>query len=100
MSRVTQPIDSLNPPSRTEQEARDTKIKAIVTDLANDLRESVAKIEADTFPTTQNHYGRYMSIISVFAQNDRTMASIISRALKEAGANQAGVNSAMHICFP
>lgn len=90
----------LDKPLRTEQEARDAKLKAIVTDLANDLREEITKIEADPLPTTQNNYGRYMSIISVFAQNDHTMASIISRALKEAGANVAGVNSAMYICFP
>lgn len=71
---------------------------AIVTDLADDLRDTVKEIEGSP-EMTQGHYGRYMSVISMLADGNVRMGRIIARALIEAGANRQGVQSALRVSF-
>ena len=73
-------------------------LAALIDDLANDLEPIVAVIEAGP-KTTQNHYGRYMSVIAGTAHGDRATGRVIAMALIKAGANQAGVNSAFGLSF-
>ena len=78
----------------TDQE----KLDAAVKDLAGDLKDLVVKIEASP-KLTQNHYGRYMSIIGHVAQGNRQTGQIVALALIAAGANRAGVASALQVSF-
>ena len=75
---------------RTEVIALDS----IVADLSNDLRDQVAKIEADV-ETSRGHYGDYLNIMLVTANGDKSVAKILSLALIRAGANQRGVSDAL-----
>ena len=68
--------------------------KAIIDDMAETLKPIVQGIET-SIKSTQNHYGRYLSILTQF--QDKQMRSIVVKALIQAGANQAGVNSALKI---
>ena len=72
------------------------KIDALVDDLAGDMRDIVASIEKG-MKTTQNHYGRYMSLILAVGQDDPATKKIVALALVKAGANQAGVTSALSL---
>ncbi len=67
------------------------KFQAIVDRLAGKLTEAVKAIESDTTPTTQNHYGDYMAIISRVANGNSQIADVASLALIQAGANRQGV---------
>jgi hypothetical protein len=60
--------------------------------LAEDLKDYVQKTE-ESLPTTQNHYGEYMRFLSLF----KGSRDIIATALVMAGANRAGVASALRI---
>jgi len=62
---------------------------ALISDLANDLRPTVAKIER-SIPTTRGHYGRYGSLLSQLSNGNATNAAILLLALIEAGANPQG----------
>ena len=73
-------------------------LTALIDDLAGDLKELVTEIEASP-KTTQNHYGRYMSVIAESAQGDRAAGRVIAMALIKAGANQPGVSSAFSLSF-
>ena len=75
------------------------KVDAIVKDLAEDFRDLVANIESDKYPTTRNHYGRYMSIFSQTAHGDKNTGQWIALALIEAGANEQGVRDALRVSF-
>ena len=66
----------------------------VITSVADDLREHVAKIEAG-IATTQNHYGDYMNLIMSVATDDANVRKIIALALIRAGANREGVLSAL-----
>ena len=68
--------------------------KAIIDDMAKTLKPVVHAIET-SIKTSQNHYGRYLSILTQF--KDKQMRGIVVKALIQAGANQAGVNSALKI---
>ncbi len=68
--------------------------RAIIDDMAETLKPIVQGIET-SIKTTQDHYGRYLSILTQF--KDKQMRSIVVKALIQAGANQAGVNSALKI---
>lgn len=74
------------------------KLDAMVKDMANDLRGPVSDIEA-SIKTTQNHYGRYMSLIGQLATGNKTTANFIALALIEAGANRQGVTDALRVSF-
>lgn len=74
------------------------KTEAMLQDLANDMRGLVSEIES-SIKTTQNHYGRYMSLISQVAKGDKVTATIVAEALVLAGANKTGVRDAMRVSF-
>lgn len=76
----------------------DPKIAELITSLAADFKDDVAKIEGG-IKTTQNHYGRYMALLSTMNQN-KTTTHILALALIEAGANRQGVLDAYKIMFP
>lgn len=71
---------------------------AMITELANDFRPVVAEIEK-SIKTTQNHYGKYMAIIGELSQGNRGIGAAVALALIQAGANQAGVDSALKLSF-
>jgi hypothetical protein len=75
------------------------KLNAIVKDLAGDFVSTVKEIEKEKYPTTRNHYGRYMNIISQLAKGSRQMGEVIALALVEAGANKQGVRDALRVSF-
>jgi len=68
--------------------------KALITDLAKEVKPYVERIEAKVM-TTQNHYGDYMALLSQF--KDKMTLLAMAMACKEAGANIDGVNSAVQI---
>ena len=74
------------------------KLDAIITDLANDLKPVVQKIE-EKLPITKGHYGDYLGLFSALSRGDRRMGKIICAALLVAGANHDGVASAYKISF-
>jgi len=74
-----------------------TKLQAVI-DLAADLKATVARIEAST-PTTQNHYGKYLHLITVASHGDARVGRIMAEALIAAGADWRGVGSAFKIAF-
>jgi hypothetical protein len=65
----------------------------LIDDLASDLKDAVTKIESG-IKTTQNNYGRYMSLLSTLAKN-KSQAQLVGMALIKAGANRQGVSSAL-----
>ena len=69
------------------------ELKKLITDLAGDVRETVEKIESG-IKTTQNNYGRYAAILASFKPANR---HVMALALIEAGANSAGVRSALKV---
>jgi hypothetical protein len=75
------------------------KLAALISSLAADFQPIVAEIEKGT-KTTQNNYGRYMSLLSTLSDGNRGKANLFALALTEAGANRMGVASAMQILFP
>lgn len=70
-----------------------------IADIATDLKPLVDEIEADLLKTTQNNYGRYMTILSTLGSGGETMTRIVGLALIKAGANREGVKSALKICL-
>ena len=75
-------------------EQRNIKIGQIIKDLAEDLRNDVARIE-ESVPTTKDHYGAYMLLISNMETDNMQM--LVAIALMKAGANQDGVRAALNI---
>lgn len=69
-------------------------LSLLVEDLAATFKPEVEKIEK-SLATTQNHYGDYLQIISIGA-NERNQ-KLIAAALLKAGANFEGVTSAKKI---
>lgn len=76
-----------------------TQLDALVNDLATDFKPQVTKIEA-SIKTTQNHYGRYMALLSQISKGDKHLAMVFSLAMVKAGANREGIKSALQILFP
>jgi len=75
------------------------KLTTLINDLAEDFKPTVSKIESGP-KTTQNHYGRYMSLLSTLSDGNHGKAKLFRLALLKAGANQNGVDSAMKVLFP
>lgn len=71
--------------------------KALVTDLANDFKDTVKAIESG-IETTKDNYGRYGQLLSQLSKGNRKHAEIYALAMIEAGANRNGVLSALK-CF-
>jgi len=74
-------------------------IKKLIVDLASDFAPVVKDIESSPYPTTQNNYGRYMSLINTMSKGDKRKSEIIAMALITAGANPSGVKSALRVMF-
>ena len=70
------------------------ELDTAIFDLSNDLREVVSEIESG-IKTTQNHYGRYTSLIHLAEDNNGKR--LIALALVVAGADKRGVAAAMKI---
>ena len=67
----------------------------LIISLAADLKNEVDRIESKT-ATTKNNYGDYLGLFSRITNTPDT-ARILARALILAGANNAGVRSALAI---
>ena len=65
----------------------------LIMELAKDLQPEVTEIENKPIKTTQNNYGDYIKWVSL--ATDKAAALIIATALIKAGANKAGVQSAL-----
>lgn len=85
--------------STTERDQDSSPLKKLVMDLASDFAPVVKDIESSRYSTTQNNYGRYMSLISSMSKGDKKRAEIIAMALITAGANRSGVKSALQVMF-
>jgi hypothetical protein len=72
------------------------KIEQVVDSLVPDLKPEVARIEA-SLAATQNRYGDYGELLTSIAPS-KSKAQIVALALIKAGANRAGVASALQ-CF-
>ena len=72
-----------------------SKIADLIIQIAEDFRGAVAEIE-DTTPTTKNHYGAYLGMISR-TKGDNFTKSMVAVALIKAGANFDGVLDAYRI---
>ena len=72
----------------------DPKVQAAIDYLAPDFVDYVKRVESG-LPTTMNHYGTYMTTISQFQSQGTAIMQIVAEALKRAGANSAGVDSAL-----
>ena len=71
---------------------KDNQLKKIIgKDGFNQLIKSVTNIE-DGIPTTRNHYGKYMGILSPFSNKNE-----IAMLLIYLGANKEGVIDALKI---
>lgn len=68
------------------------ELAAHISELADGLRDIVAGIEKGIM-TTQNHYGKYMSILSM--PKTEKARNHFGHALIEAGANRQGVIDAL-----
>ena len=88
--------------SERDQDSRSkdfSPLKKLVMDLASDFAPVVKDIEGSRYSTTQNNYGRYMSLINSMSKGDKKRAEIIAMALITAGANRSGVKSALRVMF-
>ena len=77
--------------------AQQQKINNAIESLSKDedIIEQVRIIES-SFKTTRDNYGSYLSILTPFA-SDKVMLFIFSSALKKAGGNTNGIQSAIKI---
>lgn len=66
---------------------------AILKDIAKDLEPMVRDIESSAM-TTKNHYGDYMSVLSLIG-GDNDHKRFMALALIDAGANKQGVRDAL-----
>ncbi len=74
------------------------ELQILLDGLAEDFRPIVSKIEKSP-PTTQNHYGRYMELISSLGKGEKKQSMLFAAAMIQAGGNRAGIASAMKILF-
>jgi hypothetical protein len=72
------------------------KLTQLVNGLADDVRPEVQRIEAK-IAITQNHYGDYMNLLSTVSGGNSKVGKLMGMALIQAGANSAGVNSALQV---
>ncbi len=70
--------------------------REVVLSLVSDIRPLVSRIEADPMPTTRDHYGDYMHLLTVM--NDGLCnPSLCVAVVLAAGGNNAGVKAAAQI---
>lgn len=82
--------------SQVKVDSQQAKLDAMIDDLVPDLKPIVQRIERRT-RTTQNAYGDYMNLIVQLGKDDARMRKLIALALLKAGANKAGVRSALKV---
>tara|TARA_R100000789_G_scaffold93014_1_gene91897 strand:+ start:704 stop:967 length:264 start_codon:yes stop_codon:yes gene_type:complete len=73
------------------------KYEKLLDELAQDLKSSVDKIENCDLKSTQNDYGKYLAIISTYAEGKKDFAQIIGEALRRAGGSSAGIAAALRV---
>ena len=78
----------------TTTTTREQAIK-MVRESAKILKPLVDEIESSQ-PLTQDHYGRYLTILSKFADNKNKLGFYVA-ALRVAGANEFGVMAAYRL---
>ncbi len=72
-------------------------LRQALTDVAEELRETVERIEAGPY-LTKGHYGEYMALLSAIDDpDDQTKRKMIACALMMAGADRDGVASALRL---
>ena len=54
---------------------------ALVADLAKDFVDFVKEVESADLQLTQNHYGKYMSVLTAIGDNDKERGRLIADAL-------------------
>jgi len=80
---------------KTENQTIGEKIKeAIGETLFNELQEQIEKIE-NSVPTTKNHYGQYMAILSHYGDEKKRIG--LSNILLILGANRQGIIDALSV---
>tara|TARA_Y100000296_G_scaffold71661_1_gene87349 strand:- start:191 stop:454 length:264 start_codon:yes stop_codon:yes gene_type:complete len=72
------------------------KSEKLLNELAQDLKPVVDKIENCKVKSTQNNYGRYLALISTYAQN-KDIAVIVGEAMRRAGGSSAGIAAALRV---
>jgi hypothetical protein len=72
------------------------KSEKLLDELAQDLKPEVDKIENCKVKSTQNNYGRYLALISTYAQN-KDIAVIVGEAMRRAGGSSAGIAAALRV---
>ena len=72
------------------------KSEKLLDELAQDLKPLVDRIENCKVKSTQNNYGRYLALISTYAQNEE-VAVIVGEAMRRAGGSSAGIASALSV---
>lgn len=82
--------------SNVISEQQKQQLVSVIQSMAADLRPEVAKIESAP-PTTKDHYGDYMAIISHLAKGSAFNAMVTASALRLAGANAPGLTAAMRV---
>ncbi len=75
------------------------ELDVLITDLSKDFAPIVKKIESG-LKITKDHYGKYMSLISMLCKGDDVTGKVYALALIKAGANRNGVVAATVILFP
>ena len=77
------------------------KLQAIIDDLVPDMKDIVNTIESNPplmQSITQNNYGAYMdALLRLNPQGDKVVKYVLSQALIIAGANKAGIASALKV---
>jgi RNA binding exosome subunit len=71
-------------------------IDKAISELAADLVSTVKSIET-SIETTQNHYGQYLAILSMYKEKSISTVMVLTKALIKAGANEEGVHSALSL---
>ncbi len=74
------------------------ELQTLLDCLAEDFRPIVNSIEKSS-PITQNHYGRYMELISSLGKGEKKQSMLFAAAMIQAGGNRADIASAMKILF-
>lgn len=73
-----------------------TEQNKLIDELAAEFKDIVTAIESG-IKTTQNNYGRYMSLISQLGKGNKNMEKVMAIALMRAKANPNGVRSALKV---
>ena len=80
------------PTSSLTEEQKTKLIDALGKEMVDELIQAINKIESSP-PTTKNHYGAYMQILSKFGANKILMANLLILM----GANKEGVKDALKL---